>query len=46
MPPPAETGFSLTEVVVVAVVVVLLLGVPVALVLFIVGRRQGWWEQL
>ena len=45
-PPPAETGFSLTEVVVVAVVVVLLLGVPVALVLFIVGRRQGWWEQL
>ena len=46
VPPPAETGFSLTEVVVVAVVVVLLLGVPVALVLFIVGRRQGWWEQL
>ena len=45
-PPAAETGFSLTEVVVVAVVVVLLLGVPVALVLFIVGRRQGWWEQL
>ena len=45
-PPPTETGFSLTEVVVVAVVVVLLLGVPVALVLFIVGRRQGWWEQL
>ena len=46
VPSPAETGFSLTEVVVVAVVVVLLLGVPVALVLFIVGRRQGWWEQL
>ena len=46
VPPPAETGFSLTDVVVVAVVVVLLLGVPVALVLFIVGRRQGWWEQL
>ena len=46
VPPTAETGFSLTEVVVVAVVVVLLLAVPVALVLFIVGRRQGWWEQL
>ena len=46
VPSPAETGFSLTEVVVVTVVVVLLLGVPVALVLFIVGRRQGWWEQL
>ena len=46
VPPSAETGFSLTEVLVVVVVVVLLLGVPVALVLFIVGRRQGWWEQL
>ena len=45
-PPPAETGFSLTEVLVVVVVVVLMIGVPVALVLFIVGRRQGWWEQL
>ena len=44
--PPAETGFSLTEVLVVVVVVVLMLGVPIALVLFIVGRRQGWWEQL
>ena len=45
-PPPTETGFSLTEVLVVVVVVVLMLGVPIALVLFIVGRRQGWWEQL
>lgn len=46
VPAPAETGFSLTEVLVVVVVVVLMLGVPIALVLFIVGRRQGWWEQL